>query len=727
MSEPQMGQAPKLLGNGQPAICTIWAALTPVGSSLKQEKVVQRKIRLQVLDCRSGKPIPNKPVEEVLLDGQPAVRFINAGDWDYITQFVIPANKSGPLSWAGFSSKTDSKRLQVALHALGQFTGTPLPAMTEDAWDALERYQDAWYRANKQQKPAKFKKAIENVWVQRIVAEYNQNFYRAVQVELTGLGYDCQNDNGQWGDASRKALVNWQKVEKPLGNKGPFSTFNAMAQLGDLQNLARKLQEAKKHFFTDDRGVVHIAIPVKKIEKGFKLKVSFHDFAMVLEEGLYRRTRPDQHPTQFGVEWLDGTQDKKSGSWCWRLRPMDNRDHRASLPEFRYFLEMEVPGAPSLSWRDLDQAVRYKAKFSPFSVWEPADLELSETYPEFVAFALLWCQPVFDDLQDPSAGHNINHKVYFDPALADFRVSVSGRNMHIVTLALPLKSKHSGKGYGKIEANLPVAQRHWRSNGHPGIDLYARIGDSVFALHAGKAIHNVNSDGGQNVIVTWSGKSITCLHFSKFQVDDGAWVKAGELIGLAGRTGNFSSQYDTSDPTVAPPSQYAGHTHLNIASNGYDSNLRLAIVQEDPDNAICLASNQFPLVFPCACEVTSTAWDPSHCRFADKMFTDTCWAVTELRCPYMFEAGQSPFRLQAQLRYLFENQNTQNGTEGYLNPGFIDGEIGGVPTKETPRVSATRAAIRAFVAKHQFVDSYEMDAAAWAKLDELAPVERPEN
>jgi murein DD-endopeptidase MepM/ murein hydrolase activator NlpD len=718
VSGSQTAEAPKTTEWGQ-VIRTIWAGLTPFGSELKQEKVLLRKIRFQVLDCRSGKPIQNRSVEKVLIDGEPAVRFLNTAAWDYVTHYIIPANAKGPLDWTGFTKK-NSKLLQGALNALvGYNCDTPKAAMTDDGWKALEAYQTAWYTANHQDQPGKFKKAIENVWVQRIVAQYNENFHRAVQVDLTGLGYDCQNDDGQWKKPSEDALANCQKVE--LGATNPYTTFNTALNKGARQELAKKLKEAKKHFFTDAEGVVHIPVPVAKIEIGFKLKISFHDFAMVLEERDFARILPLLEETNFLVEWEDGTQDKAGGSWCWRLRPPFNTSARGSLPEFRYFLEMQVPAAPTKSWRDLDESARDGAKFSPFfasTLWD-----LGRRQPEFVAFALIWSQPVFDDIDDPSEPHNINRKSYLDPDLSlDLRATVRGRHMHIVTQALALSGKlHAGKGYGKIEAN--VASPKWRANGHPGIDLYAKVGDKIFSLHAGTAWRNINSDGGQNVTVSWKGHSIACLHFSEFQVANGAWVKAGEVIGLAGRTGNFSPVYSVANPTVAPPSKYPGHTHLNIHSNGYDSGLHQQMVEEDPVNAICLVTNDFPLMFPCACQVTAPDTDPSGCQFQDKHFTDSCWAVAELRCPYMFGAKQSPFRLQAQLRYLFDKHQA----DGYVDPGPVNGNIGDVPTAAKPNASQTRQAILTFMAKEQSMSSYQMTAAAWARLDELAQVEEPES
>ena len=54
--------------------------LTPVakaepGSDLKNTKVLYRRIRIRVLDCRSGEPVVGMPVNEIKLDGSPLVRF----------------------------------------------------------------------------------------------------------------------------------------------------------------------------------------------------------------------------------------------------------------------------------------------------------------------------------------------------------------------------------------------------------------------------------------------------------------------------------------------------------------------------------------------------------------------------------------------------------------------------------------------------------------------------
>ena len=110
----------------------------------------------------------------------------------------------------------------------------------------------------------------------------------------------------------------------------------------------------------------------------------------------------------------------------------------------------------------------------------------------------------------------------------------------------------------------------------------------------------------------------------------------------------------------------------------------------------------------------------------------------------MWARTKTARRLQAQLRFLSESSDDES-----LDPGPLDGDLGAIPEfKPDPtkkivlippkQISAARKAMRDFRLKHVLTKA-QADALAesegygdftdseWNKLDELAPVEKPES
>lgn len=106
----------------------------------------------------------------------------------------------------------------------------------------------------------------------------------------------------------------------------------------------------------------------------------------------------------------------------------------------------------------------------------------------------------------------------------------------------------SGNGYPP-SLIWPVNSREVNSNRpfsvkHPAIDIYADLGDSVFASAAGTVIWSGwSSFGGGNVIVIGHGGGwyTAYFHLSEIFVICGQWVESGTEVGLVGMTG--SSNY----------------------------------------------------------------------------------------------------------------------------------------------------------------------------------------
>jgi murein DD-endopeptidase MepM/ murein hydrolase activator NlpD len=83
-----------------------------------------------------------------------------------------------------------------------------------------------------------------------------------------------------------------------------------------------------------------------------------------------------------------------------------------------------------------------------------------------------------------------------------------------------------------------------RSGGpHPGIDMGALTGTPVVAVVGGLVRHDPGGDGGNGAWLTGlDGDSYYYAHFSKYE-GDGGLVKAGDVIGYVGMTGNATGPH----------------------------------------------------------------------------------------------------------------------------------------------------------------------------------------
>ena len=665
--------------------------------------VLAQSIRIQVLDCRSGAPIVGVTPAEVLLapageDFDPAAHSVIAssegGGWDIVANYQIPVDESSgnPSPASGFTPPSDLEKLQIAMNALGYDCGRPSSSFGNQGYSALRAYQTDWYAAHPEEpQPAEFTRAVTSAWVRRIVADYNERFIRAVQRQLTLLGYDCESDDGAWGETTKAQFTAWQRDS--LGYRNPFHHFNG-AQASRVA-VAKTLEDAFSA--TDANGIFRLPVPQARILDGFKIRIRFADFAIVNEHAAWR-TAGVSGPTDLSVEWVG---PQTTIDWGWRVRgpaePANTSD--ASLPEFKTQLEYEVPAACSGVLDDLSDAEREQAGFSPlFCPGEGA--------PEIVVFALLWCQPVWDEYLDPATASINTHASVQDPA-------ERGRRMHIVTTYFDLSgsAEFGGKGYGLYETG-----GLYRGHGHRGLDLHAVLGANAFAVHAGTiSFRATDGDGGNVANLNWTGTgrtNIGYLHLDSFVGTSGSRVRAGQIIGRAGRSGNLGAV-----------SRWPGHVHVNVGAG--------VALRSSPDaaNRVCIPCNESPLLFPCACAITQAAHDPSTCQFGSSTFATPCWAVSELRCPHMNLATQADRKLQAQLKFLWRNNNRDAGP--YVDPGSFDGDLGAVPQTPTQAASAgrSRRAIRAFRVAHELTPAdaappagYTMDAAAQAVLDQLAPI-----
>lgn len=704
------------------ATMTPRVAVSPDDRARINAIVVDNALRIAVVDCRSGLPVKRAPVDTIKIDGEDHSPDRLISDWDIGTNYLIPYVTSGtneglPQRQEGFTAPTSANEgnlseLVKVLNALGYQCGTPTAVFNEGTWAGLERFQQDWYDDHpEEQRPDTYLHRVTTTWIRRILAEYNGLFHEAVKLHLLALGYlkpedtDSTNAEHEWeaGGSAQEALKSWQKDQ--FGYKNPWTTFNTNKNLEKRKELATRLKS--EYYRTDSHGILRIPISRSKIRAGFELEVAFRDFAVLREpwdDHPSSRWRASNRPgaTGFRIEWHP-SQDVTTGAWGWRLRPPGVDDDVAELPEFRAALVLEFEASSARTWKEMPEAARKKAGFSPFHEEPGARAEVA-------VFALVWCQPMWDSYEDPTEPYRTNKKVYVGDGAS------RGLNMHLCTryLGPSLSVRYSGKGYGKFEHVQSPKWRTKRSGAskgdHPGLDMHALVGDKVFAVHSGRLTRVANSRKGGNIVkiskIPGPRERLDYLHLSKF--DDAAptksWVRAGQIVGEAGRTGNLNNQPNDQ------PSGRPTHTHLNTGGDGY----QIALRASDPANQICIPSNATPLVFPCHTEVTLQIENPSNCNF-EKRFAHTCWAVGELCCPYMpsepellaMELGlcepdwhehpdvRTAFasmlaalapgqganrymrRVQAQLRKVWEDHS---GAENpYGDPGLPDGDLGALP------------------------------------------------
>lgn len=201
---------------------------------------------------------------------------------------------------------------------------------------------------------------------------------------------------------------------------------------------------------------------------------------------------------------------------------------------------------------------------------------------------------------------------------------------------------------------------------HHGVDLAGNPGDRVFAVCGGvtKQREQVDQSGkltgaGRFVNVgPWIREPIAKMqffHLEEYRGEDGATAKAGDVIGLMGRTGN---------PTQDSPT----HVHFQARdAKGRDLDLSECVVH---GQRAVLPHNALPKLLPCAADFGEHNDDrqgPRHCRakFPDNHANTIptgptadgragCWAMTEGVCPFAEQYRESlrrPPRVRSTGRY----------------------------------------------------------------------------
>lgn len=572
-------------------------------------------------------------------------------------------------------------------------------------------------------KPIEFRAPTSDEMKDPILKEYNTQCYYGAQFHLAALGfypgsvnplddnYFDAKEGGTWSDEWTKACHQWQKTK--LGYSTPFDWIKRQAE-------GKKLLEAAKNFVTDDQGCLNVPVPVSRIAEGFRIEVSFGGFAIVAEStkkeaddkkaDAIQRTADTKTPhvplPQFDgphITWdgplnkatWDGSEQKANTNldgdvgWRWSLRHGTGSTRRAR--QLRTSWVFEIPACP---WKDGETVPTWSIvqdKHKAFSVYfGPSSL----TAPQLVLLAMRWCQPVYDEFGDPlpSSGSPTVSENSYNWQGADPRDG--NLHMHVVTQFYDLggTSVYGGKGYGQFEHDVPGPTKWRGGDGHHGIDVHAAVGAPIFAVHAGKASYAAlgsSNDIGNITNLVWPtvGGKRGKIGYGHLKDKVGASprnVRSGEIVAVAGRTGNLSAVSDQ-----------AGHSHLNIGAVRND-------LRDTPDDAnkCCIPANEStPLLFPCKCETTQNGDALRNCQFTnDKIVSDwrggvasVCWAVAELCCPHMprsvtadqLEAdGDNAVKarrcVQAQLRKLgYYYPDPSSGGKSAKQMVALDGDFGG--------------------------------------------------
>ena len=766
-------------------------------NSVKSSKVLYRKIRIRVLDCRSGEELRRVPVHEVRIDDEVAVRFkTTSTTWDISKLFPLWSDSNAGGKWKHGRSlvpnfaKANNPKLkgkgiaaQIALEALGYKKGLR-PFSDEFGSNGRKRIYEYLrdHSLPKSELPdPKPKKGQEwqpkEQWLDLVIKEYNTRCFRMAGFCLASLGYypgagdplsdSVVDENDQFMDEKHvdrwtedwiKVFHQWQRVD-----------FNVQGNPWDWvknEKWGKRLLEAQSPWVTDRNGDLHIPVPVDKFRKadGFTIELMFKEFPVVGEAtekqlqqekaGVICRTKfsePENGvhvpginvPTNFSVAWVDTVQkNERDKPWGWRLGPCPSKSlkERSSFPEFRTSWKFSIPSLKSKPNKEelkkpyLQRLHDDTGCFSAFY--------RSTGHPEFVLFAMRWCQPVWDELKDPPKGleARISEKTYVAPDRD------GTTHMHLVTFGWDCAGSepYGGKGYGFYE--YPLAPTKWRGMGlpnpaHEGWDLYGRKpadgeDSKVFAIHGGKVTWHNWSAGNRVIRLKWPDPEkhsrIEYLHLADRKESAKGDVKAGQVIAVAGRTGNLGD-----------PSEWPTHCHINVGGHYalFDT--------PDPANRICLPTEQTPLVLPCYCEVTKPTKDPALCNFGEvkiwfknvqtRLLRKECWVVAELACPKMpatislqdlGEPGnkQAKRRFQAQLRYMHEKLDNDK----YSHPGDLDGVLGSIPDPGN-LAGPTRTAVNNFKITEGLLpemgppspeDAYGIDQPTLDRLNKLAKVKK---
>ena len=104
-------------------------------------------------------------------------------------------------------------------------------------------------------------------------------------------------------------------------------------------------------------------------------------------------------------------------------------------------------------------------------------------------------------------------------------------------MALPIKN-------GKITTAFGKLGKHWSSGKHLGVDFAVPVGTPVLAVADGKIERaNWGKAYGNQVVQKVAGGWVIYAHLNAVRAKPGTVVKAGQIVGESGNSGNSSGPH----------------------------------------------------------------------------------------------------------------------------------------------------------------------------------------
>ncbi len=504
----------------------------------------------------------------------------------------------------------------------------------------------------------------------------DSNKIKNSQIALKGLGFNIETAGTTYESDSIEAYdVYWESRFPELVNQGVIKSYEEENPTDEMLDLI--INEYNCNYSIDENGFLNLQIPKYLLNATTSLEIGLWDFPILLEATQNSETNTENQVlresdtvgggTDYQIRWGDGTeatpndvtQDTEwNGNFGWHMKKDDR------ITEFKVSLQIPIKEGDD-KFKEFDKKLMspfYEDKDSPYHL---------------VMYAMQWCQPVWDGIDDNPSGEvgAISDSSYIQHS--DYH----GMNMHIVSNMYDQGGSdyNGGKGYGKMEAELIIngsdKTGKYRSDSHKGFDLLANIGADLFAFRACETTYKTKVKNGvthNSITLQWDSvfqgerNLVTYLHISPDNTNtNGSKEKVitGQIVAHAGRSGNLYWN-DITNP---------GHVHLNVgsysnnapkryASKFYDTHLN----NVDHYNLKIFPNNNFPLALPCKGELgdssltrqaTNGTGTSVVCNFAGNAVKQ-CWAAWELKCPLMkdlnngTEANPNIRIIQAQLKFL---------------------------------------------------------------------------
>lgn len=460
---------------------------------------------------------------------------------------------------------------------------------------------------------------------------------------------------------------------------------------------------------TDSNGILTIHIPAALLkDKSARIEIGFWNFPVVKEsvvsgQGLCRDINLETgqaNDTHFIVSWGNGTQSTEWGgnfNWIVSSPTQDSEEDENNRAELKV--------SESFTIKDSTEEIfSIKPNLRSFLYAKDGD-------PHFILFAMEWCQPVYDFVDDPNPEED-NTVRSNDSTFVNMKLGtrwIRGLNMHIPSIA-----ENSGAYYGRRATTSESPKP--RGSAHNGIDLYSGPDGNypVFAVHAGK-LTSKESNGGYGfagaLALQGSGHpSFYYAHLSE-KVMTKEWVMAGEKIGFSGITRNVENGKVTDYFSGCP-----FHLHFEFfkkAPNGNgvpgissmhprdkiedfvgmsrpDGAKYNILDKNDPNALMFLGMNNLPILFPCRCIMSSSGnkydYECRVLKIPSKNDYDSkvCYAISSFPytnnrlktdcniqsidlhpdtglirylCPHVYASEHTELVMQAKIKYLMVNRS----------------------------------------------------------------------